>query len=71
MEPTPDPELKTDPEPSPTPDVREPAAPIQFHWAYVLVPLGAIAAIGGGIGVALFIRKRREGGCENEEDDSQ
>ena len=35
---------------------------------YVLVPLGVVAAIGGGTGVALFIKKRREGGYETEED---
>ena len=63
QEPTPDPE--------PTPDVQEPAAPIQFHWAYVLAPLGVIALAGAGIGAALFIKKRRESGYENEEDDSQ
>ena len=62
-EPTPDPE--------PSAEVQEPAAPIQFHWAYVLVPLGVIALAGAGIGAALFIKKRRESGCVNEEDDSQ
>lgn len=31
-----------------------------FRWAYVLVPLGAVAVIGGGIGVALFIKRRNE-----------
>ena len=56
-----------EPTPEPTADVREPA-PVQFHWAYVLVPLGVITAIGGGIGAALYIKKRREDGYENEED---
>ncbi len=28
-----------------------------FHWAYVLVPLGVIAAAGGGIGIALFLKR--------------
>lgn len=31
-----------------------------FRWAYVLIPLGAVAVIGGGIGVALFIKRRNE-----------
>jgi len=60
-----------EPEPTPEPTQepgQEPTAPIQFHWGYVLAPLGVIAAIGGGIGVALFIKKRREGGYETEED---
>ena len=61
------------PEPEPTPEPtqepsQEPAAPVQFHWGYVLVPLGAVAAIGGGVGAALFLKKRREAGYENEED---
>ena len=62
--------VPAEPEPTPEPseEVREPAAPVQFHWAYVLVPLGVITAIGGGIGAALYIKKRREDGYENEED---
>jgi len=31
-----------------------------FHWIYVLVPLGIIAAAGGGIGIALFLKRRNE-----------
>ena len=60
-----------DPEPTTDADEPEAAAPaIQFHWAYVLIPLGVIAAIGGGIGAALFIRKRRESydGAEDSDD---
>ena len=48
--------------------MREPAASVQFHWGYVLVPLGVVAAIGAGVGVALYIKKRRESGYETEED---
>ena len=59
--------VEPDPTPEPTADVQEPA-PVQFHWGYVLAPLGVVAAIGGGTGVALFIKKRREGGYETEED---
>ena len=62
VEPTPD------PEPKPTADVQEPAAPVQFHWAYVLAPLGLVALAGAGIGGALFIKKRRESGYETEEE---
>ncbi len=53
--------VEPDPTPEPTADVQEPA-PVQFHWGYVLAPLGVVAAIGGGTGAALFIKKRREGG---------
>ena len=31
-----------------------------FRWGYVLVPLGLIAAAGGGIGAALFLKRRNE-----------
>lgn len=42
-----------------TPDVPEQTAP-SFHWGYLLVPLGIIAAAGGGIGIALFLKRRNE-----------
>lgn len=32
----------------------------QFNWAYLLVPLGMITVAGGGIGTALFLKRRRE-----------
>lgn len=32
----------------------------QFHWAYLLVPLGVIALAGGGMGTALFLKRRHE-----------
>ena len=62
-----------EPEPTTEPttgvDEQEPAAPaIRFLWAYVLVPMGVVAAIGGCIGAALFIRKRKENGEETEDD---
>lgn len=57
-----------EPTPTPEPETSEPAAPVQFHWAYVLVPLGVIAAIGAGVGAALFVKKRQESGYEKEED---
>ena len=34
--------------------------PASFRWGYILIPLGLIAATGGGIGLALFLRHRRE-----------
>ena len=43
----------------------EPETPeIPFNWAWVFVPLGVIALAGGGVGLALFLKKR----SENEED---
>ena len=61
--------LEPDVEPEPSADIPAPeASAIQFNWAYVLVPLGVIAAAGAGIGVALFIKERRESGCETEEE---
>ena len=59
--------VEPEPTPEPTPEVQEPA-PVQFHWAYVLAPLGVVAAIGAGVGAALFIKKRRES-CDGAEDD--
>ena len=32
----------------------------QFKWAYLLVPLGVIALAGGGMGTALFLKRRHE-----------
>ena len=31
-----------------------------FNWAYILVPLGLVVLAGGGIGTALFLKKRSE-----------
>lgn len=59
--------VEPEPTPEPTPEVQE-TAPIQFHWAYVLVPLGMIAAIGAGVGAALYVKKRRES-CDGDETD--
>lgn len=36
-----------------------------FNWAYVLVPLGVVALAGGGVGTALFLKKRHESGEES------
>ena len=43
------------------PPVQEPGeAPESFNWPVLLVPLGVIVAAGGGIGIALFMKRRRE-----------
>ena len=55
-----------EPEPSGDPSSEEPAVSLPFNWAYLLVPLGAVALIGGGVGVALFLKRRNE----NEEDEA-
>ena len=32
----------------------------QFNWAWVLVPLGAVVLAGGGVGAALYLKRRNE-----------
>ena len=54
-----------------TPDITEEPAPAvsSFQWGYLLIPLGLIAAAGGGIGIALFLKRRNEladGGADDE-----
>ena len=66
LEPAPEPDPEPVPEPSPVEQV--PAAPIQFHWAYVLAPLGVVALAGAGLGAALFMKKRKENDAETEDD---
>lgn len=46
------------------PTETEPGSGFQFHWAYLLVPLGVIALAGGGMGTALFLKRRHESGEE-------
>ena len=36
-----------------------------FNWGYVLIPLGVVVLIGGGVGAALFLKKRSESGEES------
>ncbi len=38
----------------------------QFNWAYLLVPLGLIALAGGGMGTAVFLKRRHESEEEAE-----
>ena len=58
-------------EPAPTdPPVQEPAdATASFNWAVLLVPLALVAAAGGGIGIALLVKHRRE--SDESEDDTE
>ena len=50
------------------PVVQEPdEAPASFNWAVVLIPLAAVAAAGGSIGIALWVKHRNEEN-EGEED---
>ena len=46
------------------PTEAEPGSGFQLHWAYLLVPLGVIALAGGGMGTALFLKRRHESGEE-------
>ena len=49
--------------------VQEPGeAPASFNWAVLLVPLAVIAAAGGGIGIALLVKHRKESEDESEDD---
>lgn len=52
-------EPKPDPEPDPGPEP-EPAPAPGFNWGYLLIPPGLVAAAGGGVGLALFLKRRRE-----------
>ncbi len=54
-------------DPATTPDkaAAEKSGGFSFNWAYLLVPLGIVVAAGGGVGAALFLKRRRESGEES------
>ena len=58
-------------EPTPTDSpVQEPGdVTSSFNWPVLLVPLGLIVAAGGGIGIALFAKRRQE--SDESEDDTE
>lgn len=46
------------------PDKTAPDGGFSFSWGYILIPLGIVVLIGGGVGAALFLKKRNESGEE-------
>lgn len=42
-------------------------SPVQFNWAYILVPLGMVFAVGGVIGGSLLYKRRHENDEEGTE----
>ena len=42
------------------PDKTAPDGGFSFNWAYVFIPLGVVVLIGGGVAVALFLKRRSE-----------
>ena len=61
-----EPQLPDEPEFPDDPVVDLPRKSGSFHiqWGYILIPLGVIAVAGGGIGIALFLKRRSESGEE-------
>ena len=60
-----DPAVSEEPEIPEEPEVPEQTAAesgFSFNWGYVLVPLGVVILAGGGIGAALFLKRRNESG---------
>ncbi len=54
-------------EPAPDPEAEaETRTSASFHWPALLIPLGVIAAAGGGLGIALFLKHQKE----NSEEDA-
>lgn len=45
------------------------ATAMPFNWFYIGVPICAVAIIGGGIGVMLFVKRRKETAMNCEEDE--
>ena len=49
---------------APLPDSE--SSPVQFNWAYILVPLGVVFAAGGVIGGCLLYKRKHESEEESE-----
>ena len=62
-----EPVVEEEPEPV-VPDVIDNASSSSFNWAALLIPLGLVAAAGGGVGVALFLKRRREADDSGEDE---
>ena len=52
-------------EPDIAPDKTATDGGFHFNWAWVLIPLGAVVLAGGGVGAALYWKKRNESGEES------
>ena len=61
-----EPVVEEEPEPV-VPDVIDNAAS-SFNWSALLIPLGLVAAAGGGVGIALFLKRRREADDSGEDE---
>ena len=61
----PEPEPAPIPEPEPEPETPTREGGFSFNWAYIFVPLGVVVLAGGGIGGALYLKKRDESGEES------
>ena len=51
-------------DPAAMPDKTSADGGFSFNWGYILIPLGVVVLIGGGVGAALFLKKRNESGEE-------
>ena len=52
-------------DPGAVPDKAATDSGFSFSWGYILIPLGVVVLIGGGVGAALFLKKRHESGEES------
>lgn len=52
-------------DPATMPDKTGSDGSFSFSWGYILIPLGVVVLIGGGVGAALFLKKRNESGEES------
>ena len=63
-EPTPEdptvPELEAPADPGEMIPPEDSAPGFHFNWAFLLIPLAVVAVGGGGLGIALYLRRRSE-----------